>query len=107
MGKILCTSCGHIGRSAKITKGSIFIELILWLCVLIPGLIYTTWRLTSRHEACPQCKSTTIIPVDSPMGRKFIQQNLPESLSIVDKIDQKNKNSIAYRLGKRTSSLLK
>jgi len=41
------------------------------------------------------------------MGRKFIQQNLPESLSIVDKIDQKNKNSIAYRLGKRTSSLLK
>jgi hypothetical protein len=41
------------------------------------------------------------------MGRKFIQTNLPESSSVVEKIDQKKKDGIAYRLGKGASGLLK
>lgn len=39
MNKLICTSCGHIGASKTITKGSILIEAVLWLCLLIPGLI--------------------------------------------------------------------
>jgi hypothetical protein len=59
-----------------ITKGSIFLEIILWLCFILPGLIYSIWRHISRHEACASCKQTTLIPVTSPMGQKFIQENL-------------------------------
>ena len=73
----VCTSCGYVGEPRSITKGSIWIELVLWLCFLLPGLIYSVWRLSSRHEGCPTCGHTTLIPADSPIGQKFIRENLP------------------------------
>ena len=72
MKRIVCTSCGYVGFSRTITKGSILIELILWLCLLIPGIIYSIWRHTTRYQACSSCLQSTIIPADSPMGKKFI-----------------------------------
>lgn len=75
---MVCLACGHVGRPERITKGSIWIELILWLSFFVPGLIYSIWRLTTRHDACPACKQTSLIPVDSPMGRKFIAETLGE-----------------------------
>jgi len=76
MATMVCTSCGHVGDTVTVTKGSILIELILWLCFFVPGLIYSVWRHTSRHKACGGCKQTTVIPVTSPMGRKFIREQL-------------------------------
>ena len=78
MSDIVCTSCGYVGEPQAITKGSFWIEVVLWLCLLLPGLIYSIWRLSSRHDGCPKCGQTTIIPSDSPMGQKFIRENLPE-----------------------------
>lgn len=57
-----------------VTKGSFFIELILWLCILIPGLIYSIWRLSSRYKACPACGATNLLPPDSPMAKKILGQ---------------------------------
>jgi len=68
----ICTQCGSVGRTKTVTKGSIFIELILWLCLLVPGVIYSLWRLTTRHEACGKCGSSTLVPVDSPHGQMMI-----------------------------------
>jgi predicted RNA-binding Zn-ribbon protein involved in translation (DUF1610 family) len=76
--KIVCTSCGYIGQPKTITKGSIFIEIILWLCFLIPGLVYSVWRLSSRYQGCPSCGQTTIIPQASPMAQKFLRENFSE-----------------------------
>lgn len=73
--QFICTSCGYIGYPKKITKGNILIELILWLFLLIPGLIYSIWRVSSRYNACPQCKNATMIPADSPVGQKLIEGN--------------------------------
>jgi len=51
-----CTLCNHeFEKPMKITKGSIVIEIILWLCLLFPGVIYSLWRVTSRYKACPKC----------------------------------------------------
>lgn len=52
MSKIVCTACGYVGEPTTATKGSFGVELVLWLCLIIPGLIYSIWRLSSRHDAC-------------------------------------------------------
>lgn len=68
----VCTQCGHVGRPKRITKGSFIIEVVLWLCMIFPGVIYSLWRLTSRYDACPACRQPTMIPVDTPVGRKLV-----------------------------------
>jgi hypothetical protein len=67
----ICTTCGTQGDGKTVTRGSIFIELILWVCFLIPGLIYSVWRLTTRRKACRACGSSALVPLDSPVGRKM------------------------------------
>ena len=67
----ICPNCGYTGKAKSITKGSILIELVLWLFFIIPGLIYSLWRLTTRHPACPQCGATNMVPLDSPRGKKL------------------------------------
>ena len=71
---IICTLCGFRGRAEKHTRGSIFIEIILWLALLVPGLIYSIWRMTTREEICPLCRKPAVIPEDSPRGRELIRQ---------------------------------
>lgn len=62
-----CLTCGHEGRSAKVTRGSFLIEVVLWLCFIVPGLIYSLWRLSTRHEVCGNCGAATIVPPGSPV----------------------------------------
>lgn len=66
---IYCTDCGFAGSSKTVTPGTFGLELILWLFFIVPGVIYSVWRLTSRHEACCMCGSPKIIPADSPRAR--------------------------------------
>jgi hypothetical protein len=53
----ICSNCGYLGKPKKIVRGAFLIELILWLCFLVPGFIYTVWRLTSQYDVCPKCGS--------------------------------------------------
>ena len=85
MSQVVCTSCGYTGEPSAITKGSIWIEIILWLCFILPGLIYSFWRLSTRHDGCPSCGQTTVIPVNSPMAQKFIRENFPEQANDIAK----------------------
>lgn len=70
----ICSNCGFTGPAKKVTKGSTLMELVLWLCFIFPGLLYSMWRLSSKHMACPQCGSTQLIPLDSPRGKKLQQE---------------------------------
>lgn len=63
---MFCTDCGHQGDPASNTPGSMGIELVLWLFFLIPGLVYSLWRLNKRHPACESCGSRNLIPPNSP-----------------------------------------
>ncbi|MFH1622823.1 MAG: hypothetical protein ABIA97_06895 [Candidatus Omnitrophota bacterium] len=74
----ICTSCGYIGSSVRITKGNILIEIFLWLLVIFPGVIYSIWRLTSKYDACPKCNNPTMIPFDSPVGQKLSKETLKD-----------------------------
>jgi hypothetical protein len=67
--QVICASCGTVGKPRTETRGSFLIEIILWLCFLVPGLIYTLWRLTTRQPVCRACHGHELLPLDTPGGR--------------------------------------
>ena len=69
---LACTTCGHVGQSVDRTRGSLVIEIVLWLCLLVPGLLYSLWRLTTRAKVCASCGAATLVPVGSPVGRRIV-----------------------------------
>ena len=88
----ICTTCGHVGPPAVCTRGSIFIEIILWLCLIVPGVIYSIWRMGSRYETCAACGNTGIIPLDSPMAKKLAADTGVDLVAI-------NKKTMSHKLG--------
>jgi hypothetical protein len=59
-----------VGSFEKVKPGSFLIEVILWLCFFIPGLIYSIWRINSKKRVCSSCGSASVVANDSPMGMK-------------------------------------
>ncbi len=72
-GEFVCRNCGSKGLAKKTTKGSLWIEVILWLCFFVPGIIYSIWRLVTRYPACKACGSPEIVPVESPKGKELVK----------------------------------
>lgn len=72
MSKLICSVCGSTEGTKTITKGSMLMEFVLWCCFLIPGLIYSFWRMGSRHPGCRKCGSPNMIPSDSPVAKKML-----------------------------------
>ena len=109
MPEVVCTSCGYVGEPKTITKGSIAIEIVLWLCFLVPGLVYSIWRLSSRHDGCPSYGQGTLIPVNSPMAQKFLRENLPEKLVAIEarQAPSKAAQSAGKALGRLVGRLFK
>lgn len=68
-GAMICPNCGTQGEPKIITKGSLGMEIILWICFLLPGLIYSIWRLSSRYSGCPSCGQPGMIGINTPNGR--------------------------------------
>ncbi|MGD0813928.1 MAG: hypothetical protein ABSA83_10015 [Verrucomicrobiota bacterium] len=68
----ICQQCLWIGRPKTYTKGSIILELFLWCMLVVPGIIYSIWRLTSRAKVCRVCGSEAIIPCRSPRGLQMV-----------------------------------
>ena len=54
--KYICEKCYDMNNGIKHTKGSFFIEIVLWLCFFVPGVIYSIWRLSTRGKVCKICK---------------------------------------------------
>ena len=71
--QMICSNCGHIGSAKGAVKGSMGIEIVLWLFFIIPGVIYSLWRGSSRHKVCSVCASGNLIPIDSPNGRRLLE----------------------------------
>jgi hypothetical protein len=67
----VCAACEHVGPTRGHTRGSTVLELVLWLCFVLPGLVYSLWRLSTRRQVCAQCGSEQLVPLDSPAGRRI------------------------------------
>ena len=72
MKESLCVDCHTIGKPRKVIKGNVVAEIFLWCLFLLPGMIYTVWRLSTRHLACRACGGSTLIPVDAPRARQIL-----------------------------------
>ena len=70
---MVCTTCGHHGPTKQHTRGTILIEIVLWLLFLVPGLIYSLWRLSTRQRVCTACGGASLVPPDTPAGRKLMK----------------------------------
>lgn len=78
-GTHVCPSCGTRGSPMRSNKGNLLIEIILWLCFIVPGLIYSIWRLSNRTGACPACGGA-MIPVATPRGQQMVQHSRESAL---------------------------
>lgn len=94
---MFCIDCHWQGPTNKKARGTILIEIVLWSFVvimyllfggllnmlmweiiafagfLIPALMYSLWRLTSRRYICPACGHETMIPNSSPRAQDQIE----------------------------------
>lgn len=72
MKEVHCLKCGFVGKPKNETPGSFIFELFLWFCFLLPGLIYSIWRITNKKLICRYCKHhDQLIPADSPSLRSW------------------------------------
>ncbi len=77
--QMICATCGSVGKPKKVTKGNILIEIFLWLMMILPGLIYSIWRLSSKMTVCRACGAATLVPVDSPVGLRMLREQQKEN----------------------------
>jgi hypothetical protein len=70
--RLICTRCGTaLGRKDLKNPGNTLMELILWLWLIVPGLLYSIWR-RSKGKLCPICGSDTLVPENTPVGKTLI-----------------------------------
>lgn len=67
-GSRFCPGCGGVGEPRRENRGSLLVEVLLWLLCL-PGMIYSYWRRSTKIEKCAYCGKLGVLPVDSPEAR--------------------------------------
>lgn len=74
-GSHICLECGETVIPGRKTRGSSLIEVILWLFMILPGVIYSAWRRSDKTGWCPSCGSKRLVPINSPAGRKMANRS--------------------------------
>lgn len=83
---IRCPNCKFEGPVERRIKGNIIIEIALWLLLLVPGIIYTLWRSTSRYDACPACGWAHVVQIQASgdaLARQDIQSDYKELIFVL------------------------
>lgn len=70
--KKICATCYSTVEPKSITKGSIWMELLLWVVCFPIGILYSLWRIASRTKGCPVCGSKDLVPLDSARGKEIL-----------------------------------
>jgi len=76
--EMICPTCGGRGKPQIKVRGSFWIEIILWLLLIVPGIIYSIWRLGTRHPICPHCQQAGVIPLETPRGQELAKRFIVE-----------------------------
>jgi len=67
-----CPQCGHVGAARKQMRGSLAVELLLYFFFIVPGLVYSLWRASTKAPTCELCGQPGVIPADSPRARAVL-----------------------------------
>ena len=65
-----CPTCGALTNGRRKARGSMGVELLLWMLFIVPGLIYSLWRMGSKQTVCGACEAPGLIPSTSPRARR-------------------------------------
>jgi hypothetical protein len=69
----VCASCySRVPRAQRQMRGSLALEIILWLCGILPGLIYSIARAWSSKRVCPVCGHADLLPEKSPRAKQLL-----------------------------------
>ncbi|MDG5816961.1 hypothetical protein QA601_17825, partial [Chitinispirillales bacterium ANBcel5] len=71
---MFCLDCGIKGPVKQKPRGSGLIELILWLFILVPGIIYTVWRGQKKEYKCPSCGGNNIVSETSISAKEYLEK---------------------------------
>src|SRR4051812_23073902 len=82
---VLCTRCLEKVLPSLQEKGSAAIEIVLWLFLLIPGVIYSIWRRTDERRICPACGSSELVPFQSERAKSILGASKWEELRLLQK----------------------
>ncbi|QPJ63057.1 MAG: hypothetical protein G3M70_14710 [Candidatus Nitronauta litoralis] len=67
----ICADCGSTALPVEARRGTGWVEIILWLFFLIPGLIYSIWRRARSHMVCAYCGNPSMVSIHSERARKI------------------------------------
>ena len=65
----VCLHCGHEGAPRVVYDGLLVVEVVLWLFLIIPGLVYSLWRQGTRRKICAVCGWKRLVRPDTPAAR--------------------------------------
>lgn len=72
--RVICDRCETLTKPDKFVPGHFLVEVALWLCFLLPGVLYSLWRFTNKRLVCSACGSDQLVPLTSPKGKRIIAQ---------------------------------
>lgn len=81
-------------------RGSLLVEICAWLLFILPGILYSVWRMTTRRRVCPSCHQEGMIPTDSPRGQELSQRSA-QAKQAIDKVEHwltARGGSLTYRV---------
>jgi len=90
-GRYYCTQCHTHTNKAKM-KGSGWIEVVLYLFYILPGVIYSIWRRSGKPNGCPTCGHAALIPAGSGEPTPETHVRCPDCAELVRREARKCKH---------------
>jgi len=69
----ICMECSCQRDPVWVNRGWLFIEIIMWLLYILPGVIYSIWRRVRKQQVCPNCLNPTMVLTTSSQVMKARQ----------------------------------
>jgi len=65
----ICPNCHSIIKPREVESGSGWITLLLLFFFVVPAIIYSFWRSSTRKNTCPTCGAPNPVPLSTPAGQ--------------------------------------
>lgn len=77
---MICKQCGTAHRGENVLPGSGWIEFVLYVAYIFPGIIYSIWRRSTRRPTCAACGSRDLVGAQTPVGQKLAREHYPDGM---------------------------
>lgn len=68
----VCTKCEEQVKPTRQQPGSFLMEIFLWLFFLLPGFIYSLYRMFNTFYGCPNCHSKDVVVLSSKRAKRIL-----------------------------------